>query len=1007
MSKTLNLRLLGNIEITLGDAPVTGFVSVKAQALLCYLAVTGVPHTRPALAGLFWGEKPEKAAFLNLRQALSNLRRLAGEYLIITRQTVAFDRDSPCWLDVEEFEELLRGDRAPLRDLRRAVDLYRGDFLDGLYVRDAPDFEAWVLLHRARYQTLATEALHRLIAHHSRRGEYHFAIRYARQLLAMNPWQEDVHRQLMWLLAHSGQREAALAQYERCRRILAADLGVEPMAETTALYERIRASRRILSPPLPPQPTPFVGRKGELRGILRRLANPDCRLLTLWGLGGVGKTRLALEAAARLQQTFLHGVYFVPLAAVTPPAAVHLPRAIAKALRLPAGGAGEPFQQVLDFLREKELLLVLDNFEHLTDGVPLLTTLLETAPEVKLLVTSRERLRSRWEWLFEVRGLPVPGESARRPERFAGVQLFLQEARRVRPGFAPGEEMDAVTRICRMVEGLPLGIELAAALLGEYDAEAVAAGIERTLGFLRSPLHDAPQRHHSLQAAFDHSWSLLSAEEKRVFRRLAVFRGGFEEEAAKVVAAPPALLRSLESKALLRRRPDGRYEMLEMLRQYANERLLEAEEERRQIRKQHGEYYASFLHRLWRQVRKGRGMAEMSQAVGREIENIQAAWQWAVAQEDWRALGAMLPPLSHFYEQRGWLREGEQAAAEAVAVLRRAVERGEDEAQAALGSSLARLGIMAYLLGRYEQARAALEESLSLVRRAGDRRELAVVLNNLAILSSLQGDYRQATEIFEDSLALFAAVGDRRMEAVLLNNIGLTYRIMGEHEEARRFITKSLDICREQGFKMAEGRAVLSLGIVAHMREEYDEAIRRYREALALFRELGDPREEAMALGNLGTVLIEKRDYSSARSILTESLALRREIGDRLGVVIVLNNLGRVTRELGELQAAQAYLARSLQLAAEIQSSPQALDALAEVARLWAAQEETVQALELACFVASHPAMDTITRRDAERLVARLEQRASPDVIASARKWGQGREVMEVVRTVLPLLRRP
>ncbi len=1005
MDEKLHLRLLGNVEITLGDRPVTGFISAKSQALLCYLAVTGIPHTRPQLAGLLWGEKPEEAALLNLRQALSNLRRLVGHHLIITRQTVSFDQEAAHDLDSEEFERLLSGQTPPIRNLRRAVELYRGDFMAGLHVRNAPDFEEWVLLKRARLQALAEEALRRLAARHIRRGEYHLAIRYAERLLEMNPWQEEGCRQLMWLLAHTGRREEALARYEQCRRVLAADLGVQPTAETTALYERIRAARETTPPPLPPQPTPFVGREGELRGLVRRLANPQCRLLTLWGPGGVGKTRLALEAARRLKKAFLHGVYFVPLASVTPPAASHLPRVIAAALSIPTHGADEPAARLLDFLREKELLLVLDNFEHLTDGVPFLSELLTTAPEVKLLVTSRERLRSRWEWLFEVRGLPVPGEDERRPRRFAGVKLFLQEARRVRPGFSPEQEMAAVTRICRLVEGLPLGIELAAGLLGEHSAEEVAAGIERTLRFLHSPMQDTSRRHRSLQAAFHHSWELLNADERRVFRQLAVFRGGFEEEAAgAVAAATPALLAALEAKALLRRHPTGRYEMLEVLRRYAGERLREAGEEMRQTRARHAAYYAALLRRLWVESQDG-DVADILRVVERELGNVQAAYRWAVEQGDWRAFDALLPALSDFYRRHSWFRDEEQVAAEAVAVLRRVVEQGVDEARPALGSALFRLGAAAHALGRYDTARACLEESLPLVTAAGERREQALVLNNLAILSSTEGDYDTAQRLFEQSLALFAAVGDRRMEAVLLNNIGLTYRITGEHDAARRFTTASLRACRAGGFKVEEARAVLSLGIIAHSQRAYEEAARRYREGLALFRELGDRWGEAMTLGNLGAALIGKGDYETARHVLIESLTLRREMGDRPGIVIALNNLGRVAREQGAEETASSHLDAALTLALEIPALPLALDALVEIARLLAGRGETAQALELAHFIAHHPATDSFSRREMKELAAQLAERLPESEARAARQKGAEAQMKEMVERARARLR--
>src|SRR5574341_1006538 len=318
MAKELRLTLFGGLQITRGETPLTGFVSGKAQALLCYLAVTGRPHTRAELAGLLWGDMPESVAAGNLRKALSNLHQIAGSHLTITRQAIAFNRESPHWLDVEIFQSRLQvapPDQEP-EQWRGAVALYHGDFLQGFYVRDAAAFEDWMLLERERLKDLALHSLQRLAAYYTTRRDYAVGLEYTGRLLSLEPWREEAHQQMMYLLAHSGQRSAALAQYETCRRVLRKEFGVEPMPETTALYERIREA--AFAPPenLPPAPTPIVGRETELAEIARLLDRSDCRLLSLVGMSGIGKTRLALEAAKAQIKNFLHGVFWVPLAPI-------------------------------------------------------------------------------------------------------------------------------------------------------------------------------------------------------------------------------------------------------------------------------------------------------------------------------------------------------------------------------------------------------------------------------------------------------------------------------------------------------------------------------------------------------------------------------------------------------------------------------------------------------------------------------------------------------------------
>jgi predicted ATPase/DNA-binding SARP family transcriptional activator len=654
MTDILTLRLLGTPQVSRDGSPVTGFISSKAQGLLYYLAVTGRAHTREALAGLFWSDMPEVQAAKNLRNVLSNLRALAGQQLVITRQEVTFDRASAYWLDVELFLSTL-GDAATrdLGALHRAVELYQGDFLDGFYVSEALAFEEWVLGRRSLLKGHVLQALHTLVTRHLEREEYAAGIDYANNLLAIEPWREETHRHLMVLLARSRQRSAALAQYETCRRVLARELQVEPMHETTALYEHIRAAAAPPPHNLPPQPTAFVGRQAELAEVTRFLSNPGAQLLTLVGPGGIGKTRLALQAAARCVEPeasydthFADGVFVVPLAVGLPgmgEAQPSLIAAMADALQFSFQGPVHPQAQLLGYLREKRMLLVLDNFEHLVAEARQLGDILRLAPGIKLLVTSRTRLNLQEEWLLELTGLEYPSggaegeapaaQAARPLEAYSAIALFVQQARRVRPGFVlEAASEPAVVRICQLAEGVPLAIELAASWLRVLSGAEILAELEQGLDFLTSSLQNVPARHRSLRAVFEHSWALLPPLEQSLFQRLSVFRGGFRREAAaSVVGASLPLLAGLADKSLLRRNADGRNEVHELLRQYADEHLRADAAEFEQVHDQHCHYYADLLTAYQPQL-QGTG-AELQAAMATlnaERENVRAAWNWAV-----------------------------------------------------------------------------------------------------------------------------------------------------------------------------------------------------------------------------------------------------------------------------------------------------------------------------------------------------------------------------------------
>ena len=334
MMAELQLSLLGGVQIKLDGEPVSGFVSSKVQALLCYLVVTERSHTRAALAGIFWGSVPPSDARTSLRKALSNLRKLVGDHLHITRKTAALAPDAHCQVDVARFTALLeqfrQGDGG-FSLLRDAAACYQGDFLEGFFVDDAPAFMEWAVAERERLRQQALHALQQVADHYVRQGAYGDAIRYTGRLLALAPWREAAYRQMMRLLAYNRQYGEALAQYQTCRANLQRELGVDPMPETVALYERIQAAR-TRRPPQAPVSAALIGRSRELADLDSLLHNPDCRLITIVGPGGIGKTRLAWETAVRHHASYLEGVAMVPLAAVA--TADLLAPAIANALDL-------------------------------------------------------------------------------------------------------------------------------------------------------------------------------------------------------------------------------------------------------------------------------------------------------------------------------------------------------------------------------------------------------------------------------------------------------------------------------------------------------------------------------------------------------------------------------------------------------------------------------------------------------------------------------------------------
>lgn len=958
---TLQLTLLGQADVCLAGEPVTGFYSSKAQALLFYLAVTGQTHTRPALAGLLWADLPEADALMNLRQVLTNLRKLVGDHLAITRQTVAFNRTSDYWLDVEAFQAGVeraykpspqpspsgRGSQASppvggtqggpeVERLRQAVDLYRGDFLAGFYVRDAPAFEEWLLAQQARLRELVLTALQKVTAHFARTGDYGTGITYSRRLLELEPWHEEAHRRLMLLLARSGQRSVALAQYQACRQVLAEELGVEPAAETLALYQRIQTAETAHRPHLPLQSTSFIGRQKEVAEIQHLLLDePGCRLLSLVGPGGIGKTRLALAAATLVFETFPQEITFVSLAPVGE--VEFIVPAIAEALHFTFYGQAEPKDQLLAYLRQKTLLLVVDNFEHLREDANLLSDILRHAPNVTLLVTSRERLNLQEEWVYEVQGLPFPAVNDKTLEvyqtsevltSYSAVQLFLQRARQAEAGFGSApEEMADIGRICQLVEGMPLGLELAAPWIKVLSCREIADEIEHSLDFLTTPLQNVPERHRSLRVVFEQTWGRLSAAEQAVLSRLSVFRGGCTREAAQqVTGATLPVLSALVDKALLRRTNTGRYELHELIRQFAMAQLQTDPAAVAQAQQWHRDYFITFLEERTAGVKGGK-QKETLVEIKADIDNVRLAWRRAVAGRDAKAIERSAECLFVFYLYSSGHYEGQAAFQQAAAAF---IEGSEAPTSPGLPDNLVVLdkqenlaGFLlagqGYFLTRTRDPHAGqvlAEQALALLRRAEPRdyRKEGFALLWLAWTIALQGKDAKAQEYVEPTLALLTETHNHWAEGWILILWGNSLAFM-RPTEADEVYNRGLAVCRESGDQMMSGYTSQMRSGVSMELGRYVQAKQYIDQAVRVFEDMGNILGLGYALMRRGQLAIFLGEYPQAVQACRQSVAYFTEVRTEQNVIWVQVDLGTALRLHGDHSQAEQVYQQSLEAA--------------------------------------------------------------------------------------------
>ncbi len=971
----LALKLFGSLQVTLDGLSITDFATDKVRALLAYLAVeASQSHRRDALAGLLWPDQPQQNARQNLRQALAYLRSALHDreneerpFILATRETIQFNPQSDYELDTETFTRYYEACKHHkhrrmgacllcLQRLEAMVQLYRGPFLAQFFLGDSDAFEEWALLKREWFHLHIVELLSILAYYYERRGDLARAQMYIRQQVDLEPWREEAHRYLMRLLALDGQRSAALAQYKVCCQALQEGLNTTPTDETVALYRRIQDGKwRATATPrcnLPPSPTPFIGRETELEVLAEYLVNPDCRLVTLVGPGGIGKTRLALQVAQAQVGMFAHGVYFVPLAAIQ--AAELAPAAIAGALTFSLSGHQDPQEELLAYLREKELLLVIDNVDHIIEVRAILADILQHTRHVILLVTSRERLNLREEWIYEVRGLTYPerrsevGEDPAHARRtYSAFDLFWHQAKRLKRDFSLGQtELDAVVRICQLTEGMPLGIELAAAWITERSCGAIARELEEYLvpdegphissdmpdsvDILTTSLRNIPSRHRSMRASFEHSWRLLSAQEQQAFAELSVFQGGFVREAAlAITSVSSTILTHLVHKSLLRSlklpRAQGlpsteaqaRYQSHPLLQQYTEEKLAEFSECGRATRERHARYYGIFLQTREAGL-KGAGTAtgEVSHPapwasplaeIRIEMGNIRCAWHWAIATCDSQpstreAVGPALAVLQQsveslylFYILQDWQQEGWAMFQKTATVLEALCSRNIDGVGRA--NSLSQCAPWTRMTpGSFNY-------------------DIRLLLGRVLARQGKCYEYTEpekASALYERSLEIFHRLGAWQETALPLHGLGYIAHMKGEYARAEGSLMESLNIYRRSGDRWGEANVLSSLCLVARRQGAFTQAKQWGQESLAIRRAIGDRRGIASSLSNLGLVQCVLGEYNEAKTGLGEALKVFREMNYRTGVSNALNTLSHAAFGLGDFQTAEQLAQESL-----------------------------------------------------------------------------------------------
>ncbi|MCA9839557.1 MAG: tetratricopeptide repeat protein [Trueperaceae bacterium] len=972
----IKVQLLGMPRALLEPKSIS-FKADKRFQFLAYLAYKEDWVSRDELAYLFWPEIRNKDARHNLRQLLKRVRNLD-------------------WLkDLEvENQQIFWNVKTDLAQLKRAMketrlellfELYRGPLLASLETGEANEFHRW-LSHEREY--LFSKFRQTVLAYASSQPNPQQLLS---KLLDYDPLDEEVVSLLLQKATTPSNKDEALSAYQRFRKFLRTELNLSPSSTTEQLAEQLEhQGTQLLTEtttyPLPRATNSFIGRDLELGEIVHLLGKEDCHLLTLTGLGGIGKSRIALEVAEKLNSHYQEGCVFVALESLETFEA--LPIALATTLKLPLSGHISPTGQLIAYLADKRMLLVLDNFEHLLEGAAFLAKLLQNCPYLKMLVTSRERLNLSEEWLLVIVGLAYPDQpiSTDQASKYDALKLFYQRAIKVKPQFSLDRtNTEAIIKIAQLVDGSPLGLELSAAWIRVMPVKEIAREIEANIDFLAGASRNTKDRHQSLRATFNYSWQLLSQAEQLALCKLSVFRGGFTREAAAIVAdVPVVLLAALLDKSLLRLGPDNRYDRHPLIYLYTQEKLVQLTTVEKSIKAKHANYFLYFLQSMRVKLR-GESQKEALEALLYDLDNLKLAWIWTIEQGNATAIEHSLESLTIFLDDSGKF-------VEAMSLFDEVIQGFSGDTRdhfTVKGRALIQQSGMFQRLGQFVEATHRVEQAIALLRIAKDDDGLTMGLSKLASLLTQQGKPRQALAHFNEALLKAKRRKDKALIASTTGNLSMANIMLGNFAEAEQNLLETLALSKDLANNFNIIVCLIHLADIATEQKGAHESAKIYlEEALALAKERGIRNVLPDLYRALSSVYFTLGKSNKALSTTQEGITLARAMSDFSRLARLLGVRADILAEQGQLPEALANFKESLNLSHQNQDIDTTLSTLLLYANL-VAVKEPARATSLLALIIKRSEEDEELRQRVKTQLTLLEKRLPREVFTTAYQQGE------------------